>query len=669
MRRPRVAASSSRSRDAAGFAAIAPPLAEQTGAANPFDGVHVGAVSAPSFADLDGDGDLDALVGENDGILNYFENTGTATAPAFTEQTGAGNPFDGVDVGFTSEPSFADLDGDGDLDAVVGEFYGALRYFENTGSATAPVFTARTGAANPFNGVDVGVNSTPSFADLDGDGDLDAVVGENTGTLHYFENTGSAIAPAFTERTGAANPFDGVDVGQESAPSFADLDGDGDLDAIVGERFGALHYFENTGTAIAPAFIARTGPFNGVDVGSFCRPSFADLDGDGELDAVVGAYDGNLRYFRNTTPPAPDFAEQTGAANPLNTVDVGAFSTPSFADLDGDGDLDAVVGEYDGTLRYFENTGSAIAPAFTARTGTANPFDGVDGGIDSAPSFADLDGDGDLDAVAGEFNGTLHYFENTGSATAPAFTARTGAANPFNDVDPGYLSAPSFADLDGDGDLDAVVGANDGTLHYFENTGSATAPTFTARTGAANPFDGVDVGDLSAPSFADLDGDGDLDAIVGASNGTLHYFENTGTATAPTFTERTGAANPFNGVDVGNRSAPSFADLDGDGDPDAVIGEQDGNLNYFRNTGAGFTLVVDVMAQNDAAVLSADVRNLTETNTAAAISSSGTLTISDPDSAASFVAQAGTLGSYGTFAIASAGAWTYGLHPVLLTRA
>ena len=90
-----------------------------------------------------------------------------------------------------------------------------------------------------------------------------------------------------------------------------------------------------------------------------------------------------------------------------------------------------------------------------------------------------------------------------------------------------------------------------------------------------------------------------------------------------------------------------------------MIGEQDGNLNYFRNTGAGFTLVVDVTAQNDAAVLSADVRNLTETNTAAAISSSGTLTISDPDSAASFVAQAGTLGSYGTFAIASAGAWTY----------
>ena len=110
---------------------------------------------------------------------------------------------------------------------------------------------------------------------------------------------------------------------------------------------------------------------------------------------------------------------------------------------------------------------------------------------------------------------------------------------------------------------------------------------------------------------------------------------------------------------MGNDSAPSFADLDGDGDLDLVSGEVFGTLRYFKNTGAGFTQVVNVTAENDAATLSADVRDLTETDSAAAISSSGALTISDPDSPTTFVVQAGTVGLYGTFAITSAGAWTY----------
>ena len=140
----------------------------------------------------------------------------------------------------------------------MGEYEGILHYYENTGSRSQPGFTERTGAANPLDGIEVDYNSAPTFADLDNDGDLDLVVGEWYGALHYYENTGTRSQPNFTERTGAANPLDGIDVDYASAPVFADLDRDGDLDLILGEREGHLYYYENTGTRTEASFIPHS---------------------------------------------------------------------------------------------------------------------------------------------------------------------------------------------------------------------------------------------------------------------------------------------------------------------------------------------------------------------------------------------------------------------------
>jgi len=282
------------------------------------------------------------------------------------------------------------------------------------------------------------------------------------------------------------------------------------------------------------------------------------------------------------------FKAQSGAANPFNGIDVGDNSKPVLADLDKDGDLDVVIGEYAGNVNYYKNTGTASAPVFQQQTSGANPFNGVDLGHlfyagNSAPALGDLDGDGDLDAVFGESDGTLNYYKNTGSSAAPAYSGQSGSANPFDNRDVGSLSTPTLIDLDNDGDLDAVIGEGDGNLNYYENTGTKSAPTFVSRTGAANPFNGIDVGTESTISFGDVDGDGDLDAVVGEDNGSLKYYENTGSESTPKFEARTGADNPFDGIDVGDHSAPTLADLDGDGDWDLVVGESDGTLNYFVN--------------------------------------------------------------------------------------
>ncbi len=254
---------------------------------------------SPVFADLDGDGDMDLFVGAYSGTIQYYENTGSASNPQFAEaQT---NPF-GIDINsyFTS-PALADLDGGGDTDMLVGGVSGdILLYFENTGSASNPQFAAPI--TNPFGLVSIDYYfPTPAFADLDDDGDMDLLVGENSGDMQYFENIGSTTNPQFA--LPLTNPFDLVSLDDYVTPAFADLDDDGDNDLLIGEYSGAIHYFENTGSASNPLFAApQTDPFGLLISGDFDpSPAFADLDQDGDIDLLFGSYSGDFHYFKNNS--------------------------------------------------------------------------------------------------------------------------------------------------------------------------------------------------------------------------------------------------------------------------------------------------------------------------------------------------------------------------------
>jgi large repetitive protein len=321
--------------------------------------------------------------------------------------------------------------------------------------------------------------------------------------------------------------------------------------------------------------------------------------------------------FAGLAMPGTAQAEATFEHVMLEGFGVDGHAAPTFADIDNDGDLDAFVGAGDGRVKFYRNTGSLTAPAFTADAAN-NPLAGVY--LDSlnpncrlgmackyfaAPTFADIDNDGDLDAFASAGDGTVKFYRNTGSDSAPAFSA-DAANNPLAGVNAGGYAIPAFADIDGDGDLDAFVGAFNGRVKFYQNDGDDAAPNFVATgnyssdTGGnvINPLAGVNVWHYAAPTFADIDNDGDLDAFVGAGDGTVKFYRNDDTGTGPVFAA-VAAGNPLAGFGVGGNATPTFPDIDNDGDLDLFVGRLYGKLKFFENLESRPPMAVDDTATTD----------------------------------------------------------------------
>ncbi|MEM6697993.1 MAG: VCBS repeat-containing protein, partial [Bacteroidota bacterium] len=544
--------------------------------------VDVGRNAIPTFVDIDQDGDLDLFVGEGSPTINFFKNIDTSTdnsIPTFVLSSSSA-PFGILSTGSFSTPSFVDIDNDGQLEVFIGTEFGNISYYENNSTDnTQPIFSLPT--SNPFGLTGVDSNASPTFVDIDSDGDLDAFVGGRLGETQYFENVGTPTSPSFV-LSSSSEPFGLLSVGTLSTPKFIDIDSDGDLDAFVGEYDGNINYFENTSTNSTITefrLSSNTTPFGLPDVGVNSAPVFMDVDGDNLLEAVIGNEIGRLNYFESDIqipfiPPTPitaqGYCEQSGTTNPFDNLNISTDASPKIVDVDGDLNLDLISGAGDGTILYFQNDGSNN---FIAQTGANNPFDGIDVGSNSKPQLVNVDGDNDLDLIIGAANGLITYYENIGNND---FTLRSGSDNPFNGIDVGDNAAPQLVNVDSDSDLDLIIGSALTGIFYYENQGNNS---FVQQTGTNNPFNAVTGTDLT-PQLIDVDGDMDLDLIIGNSTGTVLYYKNDG---SNNFTQQIVTNNPFDGFDVGLFSIPHLADVDGDMDLDLLVGDQSGDISYFQN--------------------------------------------------------------------------------------
>ena len=362
-----------------------------------------------AFLDVDDDGDPDLLWGDyfEAGLL-LIENVGSCRNPVF-EEPRPFPPSDPLKTSGYNAPTGGDLDGDGDMDLLVGVIGGAFNpsatarqnfyQFENTGTRYA------LRDRQYLDGIDVGSESAPAAGDLDGDGDIDLLVANKTSTgdedtahIVRYENVGAPAAPEYML-------VDTLDVtpGYNASPVLGDLNGDGDPDLVMGTWNNGLVFYEGAGGA---AFSSLEDLAFDLARGSHTAPALGDLDGDTDLDLVIGETAGTLSYYRNTgTPETPQFELD---ADMLVGMDVGRRSVPTLVDLNDDGLLDLVIGSDSGGFVRYLNTGTQQEPAFeeSSRITTGVPLPSL-----VAPVFADVDGDSDQDLISGTGRGGLLFFE------------------------------------------------------------------------------------------------------------------------------------------------------------------------------------------------------------------------------------------------------------------
>jgi hypothetical protein len=483
------------------------------------------------------------------------------------------------------------------------------------------------GLGNMPTNLQMNSSDIPSIDDVDGDGDLDVLVFpfSGGGTIQWHQNQSMTCDSlelkripgsygGVTECSCGVFAFNGQPCPSGSAGRsqhaggksllMVDLDDDGDRDLLFSEESCARIYaLTNQGTKDSPLFQSFSlFPASSPAAMSFPASFFEDVDGDQIRDLLVspnlGArlfsstdFEQSLFYYKNTgTNSLPDLTLQQRDFLQNEMIDVGDLASPTFFDMDGDGDQDLLIGTYlqsgfAGTLRYYKNTGTPATPSFRLEN---NDFFGLSNFniYNIKPQFADINADTKPDLVltaTSTINGltSVYFIPNTSNTTA--FSGQTLEELGFTIASTENIT---LVDINQDGLMDILVGRNTGAINYYRNTGTASSSFFVLDTDAYLGFGISTSRQNPALAVSDLDGDGSGDLLVCTQRGILSIvsdFRDNSPATELTEILHDAANGLYISRNLGGRMIPTVVNIFNTARPSIVLGTSAGGLLLLKN--------------------------------------------------------------------------------------
>jgi hypothetical protein len=612
-----------------------------------------------SEIDYDFDGDMDLFVFDrsHDQVRLYRHEEANVQHYYVADPAG----FLRFPAGLRYRAYCADYDQDGKNDLFCYTI-GGLRVYKNVGNATIGLQWEQYSnyITSNYNGPELNLYISsadiPAIVDVEGDGDLDVLTYHIGGEfLQYHQNQsqelyGHSDSLIFELKNSCwggyredvttngvflfdtSGPCNGSNVPNPELPVGSspkahagstvlalDYDNSGVLDLILGDvSYTNMMLLINGGTvpnsnsdmvSMSTNFPSNTTPIN---MQLFPAGFYVDVNFDGKKDLIVTPNANNVSenetsvlFYKNTGANSQaNFVYQTKAFLQNEMIEHGTASSPQIVDLNNDGLQDLIVSNFyaykatnlkESRLAYYQNTGTIGNPKFTFVDVNFLNLAQSNLGLRLFPTFGDLNGDGKADMMLGLENGSIAYYQNTTTGSNPTFAApvlnyadQTGT--PMN---AGQYASPQLFDLNNDGKLDLILGKKTGELIYFENTGTTTSPAFTLLNNALGMVDTDELtpDGYSVPHFFRFQDTTYL--LLGAHDGAIHFYDSIdgSLSSGLSFHERSA---DFLGLKaaIGAYSSCFVTDIDQDNHLDLFVGQDLGGI-YRLEDEPGSTMAIE----------------------------------------------------------------------------